>query len=1399
MVLTLTLALIAAMAVTTANAQEEAADAPAEEAFEEPIEADEPAVAPTEEAAEDTALAVESRYLARVEKLNLYDIAFKDNETLISVDNEGYIRAWNVATGAERWHLRDLDKSVRTLAVPSHDLSFIALGTVDGEIHMIYSDGSGVREGDWSGQPPWHTHQIRDLAFMPNSYILASTSPDRTIRIWDVEDPNNMQHLLTLKSSKTDWVNRVAWHPNRPNILAGASGDGTVRIWETRDGTPIATLQHPDRDAYVLTVAWHPAGDILVSGTVEGEIHIWDVGDHNNIAHVQALQRHTRAVRSLAFSPDGRTLASGDEDETYFWNANTLAFPLESIPTAIYFGGNRLAFSPNGRILASLDFRWSSGNIRRLESSDILLHEFVSPADGEGPAAFHIPDDNLANAIRRALKLDEGAPITAAAMRELTKLVAYNRGIADLTGLQHATQLETLYLNQNYSVSDVFPLAKLTNLKVLWLMNTKVEDISALAKLTNLQQLLLNGTDVSDISPLAKLTNLTALGLGNTKVKVEDISALAKLTNLSSLSLYGTNVSDIAVLAKLTNLTALYLHRTNVSDISALAKLTNLGDLQFSNTKVEDISALAKLTNLQRLLLSNTKVEDISALAKLTQLAGLGLTGTDVSDISPLAKLTQLEWLYLDDTDVSDISPLAKLTNLQKLYLTGSPLTHAAHSTHIPAMQAKGVTVVSDSPSRVCTSSIPENSAALQPVRIEPITRKKQIVSEGNFQGATVKFAPEVQGGQSRAWTPEQTVVGRKYGSNLGTLVITAKIRNGTAWSKRLIQKAAAEWSLHGNLFFRFVESGEADVTITINTQNESDSGWAHIGGSSSGTQMELGNDFSYGTCLHEFGHVLGLTHEHQSPRFLELVKWAYEGEELIAELRKDGIPHWSEEQIRRSILTRHEVGPAAKFDPDSIMTYDFSSKLFKARPNAPNPTLANEIATNGTQKNSELSADDKALLRHLYGNPSQKVKVLVDGSISIDGVDDESGVPTLKPIKVLGKTVAWRPGLKDDETINESKSFGPKLFTSIDEYVLTSDYPAATFKWGGECRVEVYLSTRKIVEDSHIEMAANVFLFEGTTENTNDLEDFKCVDFDIPLTSSNKKVTLELENKFWDDEPRTIDLRARTCRNINIDVERSTLSFKGDILGGGDWADVTISLSAQTIDNASLLLAAAEVAAAPAAATVKHRPSQALSDVNGDGQVTVADLMLVSNHIGQTTPSDSRVDLNADGIVTIVDLVQVAQHLGQSRDPAAPAHIVAPKGLAYETVEGWLNRARAADDGSQPFLQGITNLERLLLLIIPKKTALLHNYPNPFNPETWIPYHLAEPAEVTLTLYTADGKVVRTLALGHQPAGFYQSRSRAAYWDGRNEVGERVASGVYFYTLTAGDFAATRKMLIMK
>ena len=166
-------------------------------------------------------------------------------------------------------------------------------------------------------------------------------------------------------------------------------------------------------------------------------------------------------------------------------------------------------------------------------------------------------------------------------------------------------------------------------------------------------------------------------------------------------------------------------------------------------------------------------------------------------------------------------------------------------------------------------------------------------------------------------------------------------------------------------------------------------------------------------------------------------------------------------------------------------------------------------------------------------------------------------------------------------------------------------------------------------------------------------------------------------------------------------------------------------------------------------------------TDVNSDGAVNIVDLVLVAARYGETITGNPNPnpDVDRSGKVDVNDLVLVATAIDNTKSAyRAPTHPLAP-------VE----------------------------------TALLPNYPNPFNPETWIPYQLSKDSEVTITIYDTKGVSVRTLALGHQQAGIYQSRSRAAYWDGRNALGEPVASGVYFYTLSAGDFTATRKLLIRK
>ncbi len=212
-------------------------------------------------------------------------------------------------------------------------------------------------------------------------------------------------------------------------------------------------------------------------------------------------------------------------------------------------------------------------------------------------------------------------------------------------------------------------------------------------------------------------------------------------------------------------------------------------------------------------------------------------------------------------------------------------------------------------------------------------------------------------------------------------------------------------------------------------------------------------------------------------------------------------------------------------------------------------------------------------------------------------------------------------------------------------------------------------------------------------------------------------------------------------------------------------------------------------------------------ADVNNDGTVNILDLVVITSNL-DTKGTNLAADVNRDGIVNILDLVLTVGMFEEAA--AAPStQPQVPETLTAVEVQGWLTNARALEVRDPIMKRGFVVLEQLLASLTPKETELLSNYPNPFNPETWIPYRLAEDAYVTLTIYDRAGQVVRTLDVGHRIASAYENRSKAIYWDGRNNLGETVASGIYFYHLSAGrsgrsvphrsDYATTRKMLIIK
>ena len=170
----------------------------------------------------------------------------------------------------------------------------------------------------------------------------------------------------------------------------------------------------------------------------------------------------------------------------------------------------------------------------------------------------------------------------------------------------------------------------------------------------------------------------------------------------------------------------------------------------------------------------------------------------------------------------------------------------------------------------------------------------------------------------------------------------------------------------------------------------------------------------------------------------------------------------------------------------------------------------------------------------------------------------------------------------------------------------------------------------------------------------------------------------------------------------------------------------------------------------------------------------------IATENITSTARRSSAVwaDLNRKSVVEAGDKLEIALYDDRGR-----------------IVSGPFQRTVATTDIRNAFL----SLQLRVGDVQPQDTLLAQNFPNPFNPETWIPYQLSQATEVKIDIYNVSGHLIRSLDVGWQPVGSYMTPSSAAYWDGKNAVGERVASGIYFYTLQTSDFAATRRMVILK
>ena len=340
----------------------------------------------------------------------------------------------------------------------------------------------------------------------------------------------------------------------------------------------------------------------------------------------------------------------------------------------------------------------SGGNVKRdvwtvqfrevisaLNSEDTSLptQEVIIPSRPRPtPSGNLIPDPNLHAAIAEILGKASTDAITETDLARLTRINADERGITDLTGLEHATRLERIEFRHN-SISDLSPLKDLTRLNNIKLRGNRITDVSPLANLTNVDWLGLEQNAITDLSPLRKLIKLNGIGIDANPIS--DVSPLASLISLERLNAWRTPISDFSDLANLPRLRWIeYGNDRLISAIPSLKGLRALKRLVIHGCNIIDLSSLTELTQLEWLELVGNLISDVSPLAGLTNLKRLNLDANVISDPSPLAALTDLEVLYLENNAISDVSSLAGFRNLERLDLRNNAISDFSPLSALP-------------------------------------------------------------------------------------------------------------------------------------------------------------------------------------------------------------------------------------------------------------------------------------------------------------------------------------------------------------------------------------------------------------------------------------------------------------------------------------------------------------------------------------------------------------------------------------------------------------------------------------------------------------------------------------------------------------------------------------------
>ena len=769
-------------------------------------------------------------------------------------------------------------------------------------------------------------------------------------------------------------------------------------------------------------------------------------------------------------------------------------------------------------------------------------------------------------------------------------------------------------------------------------------------------------------------------------------------------------------------------------------EMEGLERLDIGNRDIKDLTGLQFATNLRRLNLEDNQISDLSPVAGLINLKELDVSDINVSDLSPLAGLINLEWLGFSRNNVSDLSPLAGLINLKTVFQWNNPISDLSPLAGLTKLKKISF----------CHGDISDLTplAGLTSLRILYLPGH-DISDISLLAGLTNLEDIDVTNNDISDISPLAGLTNLKWlnvgVNNISDVTPLAGLTN-LKWlgvNNNKISDLSPLDGLRENIELRWYNN---PAFPKGGPKIEGPWLWVVL----PGTVGEILND-------------------------TDLLSEASGGTVTEVEIATRGATEGG--SVGSSVWTSHRLPPAGGNNIEDMLKRSISDGIIYGSVSLYSPREQNTT---------------------MYVGGDHGVRVWLNGTLIYERLKRERA---------------------DNYT-----DFFPVMLQQGRNVLLVAVHTKGNGFFGFEPGTEYTVSMGVGYAFSQTPIhTGDTFTLDIRAENVTDLAGWQ---FDIAFDPAALEAVDVTEGDFLKTDGGSTFFQGGSIDNTagkigGLSAARFStqgvsgtgtllqVRFKAKSAGETQLALQKFQFGSSTGDN---------ISAGPHEIHIVVEERLTTGDVNRDGVVSILDLILVAQQLGKRVPAGSAVDVNGDGVVSILDLIRVAQGIAQS--PAAPSLrsfadppgsprrqgdvSFAPRlrgewGVDAATIEAWIAQARLEDDGSLAFKQGIENLQKLLASLIPEETALLRNYPNPFNPETWIPYQLATPAEVTLTIYEINGQLVRRLEVGHQAAGMYQSRSHAVYWDGRNQLGESVASGLYFYTLTAGDFTETRRMLILK